>query len=84
MIDVEFRDQFHFVTDMTDYAQNSQREGRSLSRHVGIIFLSGGWGSVWGSSRRLQVFYLIPGSSVVRHMDPFQLITDPDPTPNHA
>ena len=41
---------------------------RTRNERVGIIFLSVGWGSVWGSSRRLQVFYVIPGSGVVRHM----------------
>ena len=34
---------------------------------VGIIFLSGGWGSVWGSSRRLLVPYVIPRPGVPRH-----------------
>ena len=35
---------------------------------VGIIFLSWGWGSVWGSSRRLQVPYVIPRPGVPRHI----------------
>ena len=63
----EERDFFAGGTRKTP-AKNSQREDRSLSRHVGIILLSGGWGSVWGSSRRLQVFYVIPGSGVIVHM----------------
>ena len=42
--------------------------GSSLSRHVGVLFLSVGWGSVRGSSRRLQVFYVIPGSRVIVHI----------------
>ena len=46
---------------------------------VGIIFLSGGWGSVWGSSRRLQVFYVIPRSGVVRHMHKPSRTMVPDP-----
>ena len=65
-------------------AQNSQRErrslstelatrGSSLSRHVGVLFLRVGWGSVWGSSRRLQVFYVIPGSRVIVHMYTYQV-----------
>ena len=49
-------------------ARNSQREGRSLSRHVGYLFLSVGWGSAWGSSRQLQVLYVIPGSRVIVHI----------------
>ena len=35
---------------------------------VGIIFLSGMWGSVWGSSRRLQVSYVIPRPGVPCHI----------------
>ena len=57
-------------------AQNSQRESRSLctelatrgsslSRQSGYLFLSVGWGSAWGSSRRMQVYYVIPGSGVI-------------------
>ena len=50
-------------------SQNTRKEGRSLSRHVGIILLSGGWEFVWGSSRGLQVFYVIQGSGVIVHID---------------
>ena len=42
--------------------------GSSLSRYVGVLFLSVGWGSTWGSSRRQQVFYVIPGSRVIVHI----------------
>ena len=48
--------------------KNSQLEGRSQSHHVKIILLSGGWGSALGCSGRLQVFYGIQGSGVVRHI----------------
>ena len=34
---------------------------------VGIIFFSGMLGSVWGSSRRLQVPYVIPRPGVTHH-----------------
>ena len=50
----------------TEHLQRTRNERvRSLSRHVGVILLSGGWGSMWGSSRGLQVFYVIPGSGVI-------------------
>ena len=35
---------------------------------VGIIFFRGRLGSVWGSSQRLQVPYLIPRPGVTRHI----------------
>ena len=48
---------------------------------VGIIFFSGRWGSVWGSSRRLQVPYAIPRPGVVRHLrtnvEPGEVLPDP-------
>ena len=50
--------------------------GSSLSRHVGVLFLSVGWGSAWGSSRRMQVFYVIPGSRVIVHMYYLDLVKD--------
>ena len=48
-------------------ARNS-RGSESATIGSGSSFFSGGLGSVWGSSRRLQVFYVIPGSGEVRHM----------------
>ena len=39
-----------------------------LHERVGILFFSGTWGSVWGSPRRLQVLYLIPGPGVPRNI----------------
>ena len=38
------------------------------NERVGIIFLRGMWGSVWGSSRILQVPYVIPRPGVPRHI----------------
>ena len=38
---------------------------------VGIIFFSGMLGSVWGSSRRLQIPYVIPRPGVPRHIQMF-------------
>ena len=53
----------------TEHLQRTRNERiRSLSRHDGVILLSGGWGFVWGSLRGLQVFYVIPGSGVIVNM----------------
>ena len=49
--------------------------GSESARHVWIIILSGGSGSVWGSSLRLQCFYVIPGSGVVRQLSAYQKIS---------
>ena len=45
---------------------------------VGIIFFSGMWGSVWGSSRRLQVPYVIPRPGVTRHIKSSPKIPSPN------
>ena len=47
----------------------TRNEGVGICHNrVGVIFFSGGWGSVWGSSRRLKVPYVITRPGVTRHM----------------
>ena len=58
-------------------AQNSQREGRSLPRQGRDHLFSGMLGSVWGSSRRLQIPYVILGPGVPRHMYTLSLSDTP-------
>ena len=59
-------------TELAKHPQRIRNERVEVCHNrVGIIFLSWGWGLVWGSSRRLQVFYVIPGSSVFRHMNSY-------------
>ena len=58
-----------FRVPCPDHTHRSRNERVGVCHdRVGIIFFSGMWGSVWYSSRRLQVFYVILGSGVVRHM----------------
>ena len=51
------------------HGTRNERVGICYNR-VGIIFFSGKSGSVWGSSRRLQVPYVIPRPETRRSSDP--------------
>ena len=53
------------------YSVQGTRNERIVVCHdrVGIIFFSGMLGSVWGSSRRLQVHYVISRPGITYHID---------------
>ena len=53
----------------TEHHQRTRYEGVGVfHERVGVLFFNGGWGSVWGPPRRLQVPYVIPRPGVPRHM----------------
>ena len=41
---------------------------RVCNERVGVLLLSGMFGSVWSPSRRLQIAYVIPRPGVIRHI----------------